>query len=284
MHPKGLKNMKKNINTIDLVALGLPALALIGVILRLISLLTAFDSGVGYFDNNALITYIDRAILFAAVAFGIIVPIITKKDAIPTAPSPVTLISRFASFALGFVFAICALLFTLLSLKSKLLLSYVVSAGAIVSAIYYIYEGFCPVKADGLTAKRTIVAIISIVGMISIAFIENFDFTVALNSSEKLLSMFTFVLAPIFIIQKLKFGTEAPSSRLYLCASYLTAFLGTYFSILGIIANCAGVLDNPKYLLYYLLAFTLAIYAFIDLTGRIRLTKLTDLPAAPKEQ
>ena len=276
--------MKKSFNTIDLIALGLPAFTLISVILRLIALLTAFDTNVGYFDSAAIITYIDRAVFFAAIAFGIVVPIITKKDGISAAASPVTLWSTFASFALGFVFAIFALLFTLLSWQSRSILSYVVSVGAVVSAVYYIYEGFRPIKAEGLTAKRAIVAIISIVGLIAIVFLENFDFTVALNSSEKLLSMFVFVLAPIFIIQKLKFHTEAPSPRFYLCTSFLTALLGAYLSIPCIIANCAGTLENPKYLLYYLLALALSIYASMDFMGRIKLTRLADITDAHDEQ
>ena len=250
----------------------------------MIALFTALDTEIGYFDSSALITYLDRAIFFAAVIFGIVSAAATKKDALLTDASPVTVWSTFVSIALGFIFAIFGLLFIFLNFAKLSVLVCIVSVGAFFSAAYYVYEGFRPVKSVGLTVKRTLVAMVSGVTLIAVVFVENFDFYVALNNPEKLLVMFLFVIAPLFFIQKLKFGAGSSTPRFYLATAYLTALLGAYISIPGIIANCAGILENPKYLLYYLLALGLAIYALIDLIGRIKLTRLEKSPIAPTEQ
>lgn len=276
--------MKKKINTIDLISLGLPIFAAIGIILRSIAFLTAFDSSVGYFSDSTVITYLDRAFFAIAILFGIAVSILIKKNEISIEVSPTNLWSTFASLILGFVFAIFGLLFLLMTISSATVLTYVVYAGAFISAVYYLYEGFRPIRVGTLSAARALVVIISIIGLIAIVFVENFDFYVALNNSEKTFAMFIFVIASIFTIQKLKFVAGNPSPRFYLCTSYITAFLGAYFSIPGIIANCAGIVDSPKYLLYYLLALGLAIYASIDFIGRIKLSKLAEIPTVPTEQ
>ena len=50
-----------------------------------------------------------------------------------------------------------------------------------------------------------------------------------------------------------------------------------YFSIPGIIGYFARVTASSKYLVYYLLAFAIAIYAAVDLCVRIKLSSFDEI-------
>ena len=264
--------MKKKINTMDLIALGAAILTLIGAALRTVALLTAFDADVGYFSESALITYLDRALLLAAIVFGTVVLIATPKDKLSASPAPITVWSTFSSAALGFIFAIFGVLFLILHLPKPAILVCITSAGALASAIYFIYEAIRPDTAG----KRIGLGLFPVISLVGAVFVENFDFLVALNSPEKLLATVTFAVGALLIVQRLKFSAGNPTPRFELWCAYLVAFLGAYFAVGGIVATCVGVLDDPKYLVYYLLSVGLSIYAFIDLYGRLALARLAD--------
>lgn len=268
--------MIKKDNTINLLSLGLIVFSLISLVLRTVALFTAFDSHIGYFDTTAAITFFDRSFFAIAIFFGIVASFLTQKSSV-LITSPSNLWSIFASLILGFIWMVSALLIFIIGGGKISTFGYISLASAVCSAIYYIYEGFRPIKA--LNNGRTLAALVPTIALISMIFIENFDFTVALNNPDKQLMMFAFILAALFIIQKLKLSTEAPSNRLYICSAYLTVFISLYFAIPGIIGNLAHVTDDPKYLVYYLLSLGIAIYSAIDLFGRIKLSSIGDASA-----
>jgi len=261
--------MNKKINAINLLSLGLIVFSVICLIFRTVAILTAFDSHIGYFDRNSIITYFDRSFFAVAIIFGIVVSFLTSKAAVSKS-SPTNLWSTFSSLLFGFIWAICTLLFIILLMPKATALIYVAIAGAAGSAVYFIYEGFRPIKM--LRAGRAIASLVPMIAFLSIIFIENFDFYIPFNSPDKQLAMFVFILADLYLTQKLKFSTEAPTSKLYICSAYLTIFISLYFAIPGIIGNLTHVTDSPKYLVYYMLALGTAIYAIIDFIGRIKLS------------
>jgi hypothetical protein len=265
--------MKNKINTIYLLSVGLIVFTAICTTLRLVALLTAFDAGVGYFSNNALITYLDRSLLAASIIFGTVALILTPKDSLSKAPSTITVWSVLSSAALGFVFAIFGVLFLILNLPKPSTIEYVAIVGSIISAIYYIYEAIRPSQSS---SKRIGAGLIPILALVCVVFIENFDLTIALNSPEKILSTFVFAIGSLFIVQKLKFNAKSPAPRFHLWCAYMTAFLGAYFALGGIVATSLGVLNSTKYLVYHLFSAGLSIYAFVDLFGRISLSKLAN--------
>ena len=265
--------MKKNINTINLLSLGLIVFSVICLVLRSIALLTAFDTHIGYFEQSAIITHFDRSFFAVSVIFGIVVSFLIQRSSISQI-SPASLWSTFSSLLFGFIWAVCALLLIISGISKSFVLGYVAVASAIGSAAYYIYEGFRPIKTLGM--GRVLAALLPMISLLSMTFFENFDLYVALNNPEKQLIMFVFVIATLYMIQKLKFHTDSPSPRLYACSSYLTVFLSIYFAIPGIIGNLAHVTDEPRYLVYSLLALGIAIYSATDLVGRIRLSSFEE--------
>lgn len=263
--------MKKKINTIDLISVGLVIFSAICIILRTVALLTAFDQKVGYFSSTALITYLDRAFIITAIIFGTVAAIITPKGVLKSDPAPINVWSTFSSAALGFIFGIFGILFFILHYPNPSILVMIASAGAVASSVCYIYEAIRPIKA----AKGIAGGLIAILTLVCVVFVENFDLYVALNSTEKILATLLFGIASLFILQNLKFRTESASPRFHLWCAYLTALLGAYFAVGGIIATSAGTLGNLKYLVYYLLSAGLSIYAFTDIFGRISLSKIS---------
>ena len=265
--------MKKNINTINLLSLGLIVFSVICVVLRSIAMLTAFDTHIGYFDQSAIITHFDRSFFAVSVIFGIVVSFLVQGSSISKA-SPVNIWSTFSSLLFGFIWAISALLLVISGILKSSFLGYVAVASAIGAAVYYIYEGFRPIKTLG--SGRVLAALFPMISLLSMAFFENFDLYVALNNPEKQLLMFVFVIATLYMVQRLKFHTDSPSPRFYTCSAYLTVFLSIYFAIPGIIGNLAHVTDEPRYLVYSLLALGIAIYSATDLVGRIRLSSFEE--------
>ena len=265
--------MKKRINTINLFVLGLMVFSVICLVLRSVAMLTALDSYIGYFDRSAAITFFDRSFFATAIAFGIVTSFFAPKASV-SARTPEGLWNTLASIVLGFIWAIFALLFAIIGMAEGSILVYVVAAGAIGSAVYYVYEGFRPITR--VSGGRTVASLLPILSLLAIVFLENFDFTIALNSPDKQVMMFFFVLAPLYIVQKLKLATEAPSQKLYLMSAFLTIFIGIYFSIPGIIANLSGTLNESKYLVYYLLALAISAYATVDLITRIKLSSFSE--------
>ena len=264
--------MKKKIDTVDLISLGLPIFTASAVILRTLAFILAFDENVGYFDSGALITHLDRSFIIVTALFGVAVALLTQKGSLPECDSPATVWSTFAALTLGFVFAIFSLLFGILNLPTRSVIIYAIIASAIASAFYFFLEGFKP--RTSVSSGRILIGLLPIVSLLLLIFVENFDFNVALNSTEKILATFIFAATSLYIIQRLKFSANVPSPRFHLWCAYLVALLGAYFAIPGIIASCMKVLDDPKYLSYYFLALGISGYAFADLFGRLRIAKL----------
>lgn len=276
--------MNKKINAINLLSLGLIVFSVICLIFRTVAILTAFDSHIGYFDRNSVIIYFDRSFFAVAIIFGIVISFLTSKAAVSKS-LPANLWSTFSSLLFGFIWAICTLLFVILLMPKASTLVYVAIAGSAGSAIYFIYEGFRPIKT--LSIGRSIASLIPMIAFLSIILIENFDFYIAFNAPDKQLVMFVFILAALYLIQKLKFSTEAPTSKLYICSAYLTIFISIYFAVPGIIGNLTHVTDSPKYLVYYMLSLGTAIYAIIDFIGHIKLSSFENdltIESLPEEK
>ena len=262
--------MKKNINKTALMLCGLISLTVIGIVIRTVALFTAFDPQIEYFDESSLITYINRAFVLMTLLLGAFTAF-TQKDQILTSVNGSSLLGMVASMLLGFAFIIFGGLYLLINLNAISPIAIAVAILAFVSAVYYIYEGIRP--SSDIATGKTVLIIISAVLLAIISFMENFDLFVTLNNPEKLGFFFIFILGALFIIQKALIRVNSPRPRLFLFSAYATAYLGAYLALPGIIANFAGILDNTKYLVYYLLAFALSIYAFTAILDHVKSQK-----------
>ena len=256
--------MKKRINILSFLPVGLIFLILIGIIIRTTALFFAFDTDIGYFDQSSPLTYVNNALVLVALSFGCVLSLLLKKDELPMSLPSHDIWSSASSMTLGFVFGVSAVLLYIVKITvSASLLSHIIILLAAISAIYYIYEGIVALKVGASTLIKVIFSILSSICLFMIVVSENFDFYTTLNNPEKVLTMFVFVISPIFFIQASRFEADAPQPKLFILSSFATAFLGAYTAIPAIIANCAGILSDSKYLIYYLLALALSVYAFV---------------------
>ena len=266
--------MRKNIDKIHLLSLGFPILTATSIIFRTLAMLFAYDSSVGYFSSSSVFTYMSRSFFAVGLIFGILTLLLCKKEDLKTEATPWSVYSAFSSTIVSFSLLIFSLLYVLLNLGGIKPLHILTVFFAVAAAIFFMAD-LLGGKKDGGSEIGLPCAIFTILALLLIVFAEYFDYHTALNSSEKQLTIFTFVIGALYILQRARYSSGIPQPRLRLITAFSTAFIGAFTSIPGFVGSFAGTLSSPKYLVYYLLSFALAVYAATDLLSSLRLLRYT---------
>ena len=266
--------MRKNIDKIHLLSLGFPILTVISIIFRALAMLFAYDASVGYFSNSSVLTYTSRSFFAVGLVFGILTILLCKKEDLKIESTPWSVYNAFSSTVVSFSLLIFSLLYVLLNLRDIKPLHILTVFFSVAAAIFFMADLMSNKKEVGAEIGLPC-AIFTILALLLIIFAEYFDYYTALNSSEKQLTIFTFVIGALYILQRARYSSGIPQPKLRLITAFVTAFIGAFTSIPGFIGSFAGEISSPKYLVYYLLSFALAVYATTDLLSSLKLLRYT---------
>ena len=182
--------------------------------------------------------------------------------------------NAFSSTVVSFSLLVFSLLYVLLNLGEIKPLHILTVFFAVAAAMFFMAD-LMSNKKEGSAEIGLPCAIFTILALLLIIFAEYFDYYTALNSSEKQLTIFTFVIGALYILQRARYSSNIPQPKLRLITAFVTAFIGAFTSIPGFIGSFAGEISSPKYLVYYLLSFALAVYATTDLLSSLKLLRYT---------
>lgn len=267
--------MKESVNKLKVFLYVSFVLSLLCAALFTVSMFTAFDADVGYFDSHALITYIQTALAVISAVFFASIIFIIPKGSLPESAPENTVITVFASLLCGFIYisGMIMLFFStynsaagMLSASRNLFLTIIVTG--FVASVYFIYEALASEK-KGL-ALKIVSSLFVIVNLILTVIYEHLDYFVAINTPRKVLLFIAYVSFVVFLVQELRFKTGIAQPRAYVFFGMTTVLLCSTMSIPGIIAHYAGVLKDSSFLIYYLIGFAFAIYTAIRLIAYVK--------------
>ena len=112
--------------------------------------------------------------------------------------------------------------------------------------------------------------IINITGLLLIIIFEHLDYFVPINSVRKTMIFISFAAAIMFIAQDIRFKAGIGQPRAYFFFGTATMLLCGTTSISHLIAHYANVLTDSSFLMYYLVSFGLALYAFAKLLAYVK--------------
>lgn len=250
------------------------ASALAAAALRTVSILTAFESDIGYYERNAIIPYIQQALIACSIIAIIVLSCILKKSSMPdNAPAP-SHFSTFASFLCGTLQISAAILLLLFQRGTIAPVTALIILGFFFATGYFFYDALCPPeKKSPLCA---IPAMAAVLGLVAVIVKVHLDHTVPLNSPNKVLILITFAVIPLFIVQELRFIVGNPQPRLYVATASISLLLCAALSIPGIIGHYTNVLSGGDFLIYYTLTFGYGVYIFVRLFKYVKLCSATE--------
>ena len=266
--------MKKKLTNFFLLAAGLIILGAVSTALRTVALLTAFDTNIGYFDEGAAITQIDRIVLIIAVVYGAIITATIKKNIAFTSAKVPTAISISFSFASAFAFVMAAALFGIICLTDNSPLNLAVLVSLILSAAYFIYRGVR--RTDPSGSPLNLMALFPAAACWLIIVLEMFNMYIPTNAPEKINLTFALMMAALSTIEIAKSDAVSASPRLLLFSMYSSCLLCAYFAIPGLIAITANVIKHPQYMIYYFIAITMLLFNAGALFDQLRLIRLNN--------
>lgn len=268
----GFFNMKKRPTKIFLLLAGLIVLGIASITLRTVTMLTAFDSQIGYYDD-VTITGINRIFSIATVLYGAIIILLIDRSSLPTPGKSQTVISISFSMVAAFAFVMAAVLIGIIFIADPIPLNFLVLISLILSAAYFIYRGTR--RSDPTDSPMSLLALAPIICCFTIILIEMFDMYVPINGPEKLCLTFALMSAALFILEMAKSDAGSTSPKLLLFSAYVSCFLCGYSAIPGLIASITKVTGYTKYVIYYFIVITMLLFIAGYLFDYIRVLRLS---------
>ena len=237
-------------------------------ILRSVSLLTAFDSKVGYFNSKLVMPHIHLALIIASVIFFASLFFFLKKAPLSKELPVFSHLNVFAGFMCGTTYISSIALLLLYQRGSVGIIHLVILASCAISVIYFFYDALCP--AEKKSPYRVVLAIAAVVSLISIIIDENIDYTVPLNNPNKVIIFLTFISISLFLVQDMRFAVNRPLPRAYVFTALTSFLLCVSSSVPGIIGHYANILSGVDFLIYYMIALAYGIYIFARLSAYVK--------------
>lgn len=268
------KTDKQRALVISIIALTLTAIATAG---RLISLLFFYDR-IGYYATGAFLPVLSNVIYAVSVVFFVAAAILLPKS-VKSIPSP--------SKSVGYVAllpAIASAVYLVSSLPDLLgganILALVSSLLSIASAAFFAIIAF--------SSRRT--SLTAILGACVVLWLALFwmhfyrDFTVPMNSPNKLFFSFGCIGSVFFIVSELRalFGISKP--RLYYFSTFCAILSLAVSSIPSLIANAKDIFASYSVLSEDIFFLSLLVYAVARLIYIPRAEQEETVTETPDEQ
>ena len=265
--------MKKRPTKIFLLIAGLIVLGVISIALRTVTMLTAFDTKIGYYDNVA-ITRINRIFSIATVLYGSVIILFTDKSSLPTPGMSQTVISISFSLVAAFALVMSAVLVGIICLTEPTPLNFLMLISLILSATYFVYRGLR--RSDPTASPMNLLALAPIICCFTIILTEMFNMYIPINGPEKLCLTFALMSAALFILETAKSDAGSTSPRLLLFSAYVSCFLCGYSAVPGLIASLMNVTGYPKYIIYYFIVITMLLFIASFLFDYVKVIRLNN--------
>ena len=136
--------MMKKINTMKLYFIITVSVAFIVTIMRTVSLLTAYDTAIGYYSSTAILPYIQKVTMICSAIFFLSYIFIEKKNTLPTHIPAASQFSTFASLLCGTVSISSAALLLMYQRGTMNTATLLILVGFSAATIYFFYDALCP--------------------------------------------------------------------------------------------------------------------------------------------
>ena len=235
------------------------AAALAATVMRTVSLITVFESEIGYYARGAILPYVQKGFIALSVLLMLILPIfISKGDLYETRPSPSPFV-LFSSFLCGTINIISAVLLLLFQRGSMPTVTLIIIIGFSAGTVFFFYDALCPPEKK--SQLGVIPAMIAVIGLIAMIVKIHLDYTITLNSPNKTALFISLATISIFMIQELRFTVGASQPRIYLATSAISSLFCLSTSIPGIIGYYTDTLSGGDFLIYYIVIFAYGVYS-----------------------
>ncbi len=258
--------MKKTANKLKIFLYSVTGLTVLCSVLFTISMFIAFDADVGYFSNTKILPYIQTALMTVSIISFLSIIFLFPKKELPAIESSNSPFGSFASLFCGFAFigGTAIKYFSTyqnaanMSQSQKYTFTAIILSG-IVAAIYFIADALTSNKK--LLSLKVIAGIFVIINLIFTIIFEHTDYFVPINAPRKTLLFLGFISAAMFMVQEFRAKTDILLPKAYIIFGSSTALICATFSISGLIAHYSGAFKCSSFLVYYLIALALAVYA-----------------------
>lgn len=263
--------MKIAVKNLYIYSFGFAILTLLGVISRMISLISFYDKDIGYYQTSAILPDIFHGIcvfaIIAALSAFFIIP--TRKNGDLTKYNPVSTSARVGSvFALCSVSAFAVYFFTHSFAQNNISITAnsgsfgIVKTVAIVLAVpSIIYFGLVLAKKTEKGEGHVLFGYCTIIFILMMLAITYFDLTTAMNSSNKLLLQITLMILMLYMLYELRFSLDNASPSGYVTISLLAVYFSCVTALPSIVAFFLGILTRADYLFFHFVVFGLGVYA-----------------------
>ena len=220
-------------------------ITLLGVILRSLCILTAFDTTVGYFDEGLTVT-LANLLPFAAVAAAAVTAALIRKDTLPRElNTPCRLPAAYLA-GLALVAFTLGVLLTCYAERTNKFVAAPMALGILASLYFFASARKNGRYSDGLCA----LGFLPVVWCVSAAWETYSDQFTAMNSPIKISLQMGFLGLALILISELRFRLGKPLPRV---AAALMS-VGVFFSLTGsvpvLLGTGARVLSNELHLFY----------------------------------
>ena len=236
------------------------AVALVGILLRSVCMLTAFDASVGYF-NEGFLSLLTRAFYFPAVMIAVGCAILIPKDRLATelndeSRSPV-------AYLFGLSLAVFTLGVLLVCYKERTneLLTYPMILG-IPASLYFFVSA--PPKGR-YTDKLSLLGFLPVIWCVIAAWETYTVLFTAVNSPIKLGLQLGLLGLALTLISELRFRLGKPLPRLAIAFMSIGVFSSLSGSIPVLLGTAIGVLDNTLHVFYASVLLCGGLYGVIAL-------------------
>ena len=221
------------------------AVALVGITLRSVCMLTAFDASVGYY-NEGILSALTRAFYFPAVMMAVGCAVLIPKGKLSTelndgsrCPFAYLFGLSLAAFTLG-VLLICY------KDRTNDFLTYPMILG-ILASLYFFVSGK---KAGRYTDRLSLLGFLPVIWCVVAAWETYTDLFTAVNSPVKIGLQLGFLGLSLMLISELRFRLGKPLPRLAVAFMSIGMFCSLSGSIPVLLGTATGVLDNTLHVFY----------------------------------
>jgi hypothetical protein len=248
-------------------------LTVLGVTLRSVCMLTAFDTAVGYFDKGILTT-LSNALYFAAVISAAVCASLIPKGELPSVLR--TRLRRSAAYLWGLSLAIftVGVLLTCYQARTSNFLTYPMVLGILSSLYFFISGDKSGTYSDALSA----LGFIPVVWCVTAAWETYTDQFTAMNSPIKVGLQMGFLGLALILISELRFRLGKPLPRVAAAFMSIGVFTSLSGSIPVLLGTGARILYNQLHLFYAIVLLCGGLY------GAYTLFQLLWFPAETEAQ
>ena len=221
------------------------AVALVGILLRSVCVIAAFDTTIGYFDEGIL-SALTQAFYFPAVTIAVGCAILISKDGLPTELNDGSRRPMAYLFGLSLAVFTLGVLLTCYEKRTSDFLIFPVVLGIPASLYFFVSAE----KKGHYTDKLSLLGFLPVIWCVVAAWETYTDLFTAINSPIKLGLQLGLLGLALILISELRFRLRKPLPRLAIAFMSIGVFCSLSGSIPVLLGTAIGVLNNTLHAFY----------------------------------